>query len=260
MASGEADAHAFHTPNGENQDLGFLDFLDVINPLQHLPVVGGIYRQLTGDQMSPAAHAAGGFLWGGPISLLTGAMNGAMVEETGKDVMSSMLSWLQGDSPADLPQGPDGAVIAADTAGTEGLGTAGLGATGLGATAAASTESDPAAGQTSFQGAAASRLDAFIRSNGQTSGSTNASAATLSPAAMDAMAIRQSLRLDIDTADLRGSKKAQPGAPASADNLANRIPASGSGSGSLGNWMTQALDQYDTLRDDRLQDTPPGVS
>ncbi|MBT5013959.1 MAG: hypothetical protein HON02_05865, partial [Rhodospirillaceae bacterium] len=28
----------------------FLDFLDIINPLQHIPVVGSLYRDMTGDE------------------------------------------------------------------------------------------------------------------------------------------------------------------------------------------------------------------
>jgi hypothetical protein len=31
----------------------FAEFLDIINPLQHIPVVSTIYRAITGDQISP---------------------------------------------------------------------------------------------------------------------------------------------------------------------------------------------------------------
>ncbi|MCR9175040.1 MAG: hypothetical protein NXI19_03440 [Alphaproteobacteria bacterium] len=258
MAAGEADAHGFRQPNGEEQDLGFFDLLDVINPLQHLPVVGGIYRQITGDQMSPAAHAAGGFLWGGPLSLLAGAMNGAMEEETGKDMMGTMLAWLEGDSPADLPPGSELGTVT-DAAGITAANgqqkaetdqTAQTAQTTMTATAAA--ESDP----NDFRGAAANRLDAFIRANGnpQTAAQNtvrNTAPGALSPAAMDAMAIRQSLRLDIDTADLRDAGTARR-APSDAPTLANRTPVSGPATapGSVGSWMTQALDQYDTMKAD----------
>ena len=247
MATGEADAHGFRHPNGENQDLGFFDFLDVINPLQHLPIIGGIYRQLTGDQMAPAAHAAGVFLWGGPLSLLAGVMNGAMEEDTGKDMMGTMVAWLEGDSPADLPPGSvvdTGAGGAAALAATDQTGA--QTGTQTANSAAAPGNADANGVQTVFQGAAASRLDAFIRANGN---AQNTGPSGVSAASMDAMAIRQSLRLDIDTADLRDARKARAGSQ-DAGSLANRTPVSGPATapGSVGSWMTQALDQYDTLK------------
>jgi hypothetical protein len=49
--------------------LTFGDLIDVVNPLQHLPVLGNVYRWLTGDDLSPAARVAGGALYGGPIGL-----------------------------------------------------------------------------------------------------------------------------------------------------------------------------------------------
>jgi hypothetical protein len=246
MPSGEADAHGFRDPNGEDQELGFFDFLDVINPLQHLPVIGSAYRQITGDQISPAALAAGGFLWGGPTGLLAGAMNSAMLEDTGQDVMGNVVAWLENESPADLAQIQDRSDVlnAADAAdaqiANDGVQTA---------------ATDP---QTNFQGAAASRLDAFIRANGNpsasaASGASSVQASGLSPAAMEALMIRQSLRLDVDTANLRGGKNAKPSAEA-IDNLANRTPVSGPATapGSVGSWMTQALDQYDTLQSNQI--------
>ena len=249
MGSGEADAHGFRNPNGESQDLGFFDFLDVINPLQHLPVIGGLYRQINGDQMSPAAHAAGGFLWGGPLSLLAGAMNGAMEEDTGKDMMGTMVAWLEGDSPADLPPGSEVGPPAAG--GAEIVAATGQAGAQTAMTTPNSTATNPKQAQTEFQGAAASRLDAFIQANGN---AQNTARSGLSPASMDAMAIRQSLRLDIDTADLRDARKARQGQHGT-NTLTNRTPVSGPATapGSVGSWMTQALDQYDTLKADPIQ-------
>ena len=37
-------------------DMSFGDFLGVINPLQHLPIIGTLYRSLTGDTIQPAAR------------------------------------------------------------------------------------------------------------------------------------------------------------------------------------------------------------
>ena len=34
----------------------FLDFLDIINPLQHIPIIGTLYRQMTGDTLDPGSR------------------------------------------------------------------------------------------------------------------------------------------------------------------------------------------------------------
>ena len=47
--------------------LTFCDVIDLINPLHHLPVVGNIYRKITGDVIAPALRIAGGALFGGPL-------------------------------------------------------------------------------------------------------------------------------------------------------------------------------------------------
>lgn len=45
----------------------FGDILDIVNPLQHIPIVGSIYRKITGDVIAPAMEVAGGALFGGPL-------------------------------------------------------------------------------------------------------------------------------------------------------------------------------------------------
>ena len=45
----------------------FFDFLDIINPLQHIPVISTIYRAITGDQIDPGSRIAGASLFGGPL-------------------------------------------------------------------------------------------------------------------------------------------------------------------------------------------------
>ena len=47
--------------------LTFGDVLDVVNPLQHIPVLGNLYRRATGDSIDPATRIAGGALFGGPF-------------------------------------------------------------------------------------------------------------------------------------------------------------------------------------------------
>lgn len=54
----------------------FGDFIDVINPLQHIPGIAELYRSVTNDQISDQARKTGnalyGFALGGPVGL--GAM------------------------------------------------------------------------------------------------------------------------------------------------------------------------------------------
>jgi len=60
--------------------LTFSDIIDVINPLQHIPVIGTLYRKLTGDVIDPATRIAGGALFGGPIGAAFSAVAVAIGE------------------------------------------------------------------------------------------------------------------------------------------------------------------------------------
>ena len=45
----------------------FGDLVDMLNPLHHIPIIGTIYRKITGDEIAPPARIAGGTLFAGPI-------------------------------------------------------------------------------------------------------------------------------------------------------------------------------------------------
>ncbi len=53
--------------------LTFGDVLDVINPLHHIPLLGNIYRKVSGDSIAPAARIGGGALFGGPLGAAVAA-------------------------------------------------------------------------------------------------------------------------------------------------------------------------------------------
>jgi hypothetical protein len=78
----------------EHSGLSFGDLLDVINPLQHIPVISTIYRRITGDTMSPAAEIAGGALYGGIIGTVASIADVIFAQETGKDFGETVLGWL----------------------------------------------------------------------------------------------------------------------------------------------------------------------
>ncbi len=75
------------------QNFSFSDFLSVINPLQHIPIVGTIYRAITGDTLAPAARVLGGTLFGGPIGLISSALNAVIEQTNGKDLGDQALAW-----------------------------------------------------------------------------------------------------------------------------------------------------------------------
>lgn len=76
----------------------FHHILDVINPLQHLPVVGTIYRAITGEHIGPIEKIAGDGLYGGIWGAATSAADVAFESITGKSVEDTVLAWLKGDS------------------------------------------------------------------------------------------------------------------------------------------------------------------
>lgn len=88
-------------PETTEEGFGFDDLIDVINPLQHLPIVGMIYRELTDDRMSPGAAIAGGALYGGVMGLFSSLGNELLRAVTGKDAGETVLSLLQGDSQSE---------------------------------------------------------------------------------------------------------------------------------------------------------------
>jgi hypothetical protein len=77
LQAGNAIHHSAPARDGAGTDKGFKlfgsdgitfgDLLDIVNPLQHIPVISNIYRKVTGDTIDPAAMIAGGALFGGPI-------------------------------------------------------------------------------------------------------------------------------------------------------------------------------------------------
>jgi len=88
-------------PATTDDGLGFDDLLDAINPLQHLPIVGTIYRAITGDEISAPAKIAGDTLFGGIYGFL-GALGSVAYEGiTGESLEKTVLSLFEGTpSPA----------------------------------------------------------------------------------------------------------------------------------------------------------------
>lgn len=85
-------------PATDDDGFGFDDFLDIINPLQHLPVIGTAYRAITGDEIETPAKLAGGALFGGLFGFLGALGSTAYAEIVGESVDETLLSFFDSGS------------------------------------------------------------------------------------------------------------------------------------------------------------------
>jgi hypothetical protein len=81
----------------DDDGFGFDDLLDIINPLQHVPLVGTLYRELTGDEIEAPARIAGGALFGGLFGLLGTLGTIAYEGIVGETVDETIVSLFKGD-------------------------------------------------------------------------------------------------------------------------------------------------------------------
>ena len=72
----------------------FLDLLDIVNPVHHIPVIGPIYRSVTGDIINPLPRIAGSALFGGPIGAGLSAAEVILEVATGRDSGAHILTLL----------------------------------------------------------------------------------------------------------------------------------------------------------------------
>lgn len=74
----------------------FHDLLDVINPLQHIPVISTIYRAMTGEHIGTFEKVAGDTLYGGLWGAVSSIADTAFEAVTGKDFGSTVLALFTG--------------------------------------------------------------------------------------------------------------------------------------------------------------------
>ena len=72
--------------------LTFGDVFDIINPLQHIPIISTIYRSITGDDIAAAPKVAGGVLFGGVIGLVVSIIDTVIEQITGQDTGEHLLA------------------------------------------------------------------------------------------------------------------------------------------------------------------------
>jgi hypothetical protein len=114
---------AYPNPSTSLSNFSFHDFLSIINPLQHLPVVSTIYRAVTGDTIKPLERVAGDALYGGLWGFVSSVANVAFEEITGKDIGATALAFVENHlSTSDMaakdsaPAAPSGTTLASASA------------------------------------------------------------------------------------------------------------------------------------------------
>ena len=95
---------------GDDEVFGWDDFVDLINPLQHIPVVAQVYRAVSGDQINGAAELLGALPFG-PSGTMAAVMDLMVRDTTGRDIGSNAIALLFGTD-----QTPDGTAVASAAA------------------------------------------------------------------------------------------------------------------------------------------------
>lgn len=78
----------------DKDGFGFNDIIDVINPLQHLPIVSVLYREWTGDDIGPLPRLLGGGLFGGVFGAASSLANILIEDATGNDMGGHVMTAL----------------------------------------------------------------------------------------------------------------------------------------------------------------------
>ena len=81
-----------------SKQFGFADLVDMVNPLHHVPVVGHVYREVTGDEIKPISKMIGAAAFGGPLGVATALADTVVEHETGKDIAGNAFDIAFGET------------------------------------------------------------------------------------------------------------------------------------------------------------------
>jgi len=84
----------------------FDDVLDLVNPLQHIPGVSTIYRELTGDSIAPGPKLIAGGLLGGVPGFVGSAVDALITQQSGASLGSQIVNLFEGEPAAAARTGP----------------------------------------------------------------------------------------------------------------------------------------------------------
>jgi len=91
-----APGPASAAPETDEAPFSFHDLLEIVNPLQHIPVVSTLYRWITGDKIPTADKIIGDAIYGGPTGFFASVADTIFETATGKDVGDTVLAWFTG--------------------------------------------------------------------------------------------------------------------------------------------------------------------
>ncbi|MDP7381971.1 MAG: hypothetical protein QGF33_11475, partial [Alphaproteobacteria bacterium] len=80
----------------------FNDFLDLINPLQHVPGVSTLYRAVTGDAIADEARFIGHIVYGGPLGLIAATAETLATDRDGRGLSENLAAWWGGEAETSL--------------------------------------------------------------------------------------------------------------------------------------------------------------
>ena len=190
---------------------GFNDFLDLINPLQHVPGVSTLYRAVTGDAIADEARFIGHIVYGGPLGLIAATAETLATDRDGRGLSEYLAAWWGGEAE----------------------------------TAVAARRPDPPTALHAPRDGAATGGAAADRALAPTPPATPKSAAALTAESADLQQVKGDL-LDAFIQRQNSAPAATlkiPGA-ATAAPLAPPPTAGGADGAELAQWMMQALDRY----------------
>ena len=98
-----ASAAPASTASSDDDGFSFDDLVDMVNPLQHIPVVSTIYRAITGNQMNTAPKILGDTLYGGITGFVGSVADTIFEKVTGKSVGDTVLGFVEDIFSPDKP-------------------------------------------------------------------------------------------------------------------------------------------------------------
>mgnify|MGYP006286758261 CR=1 FL=1 len=84
-----------HHAHKTAEPFGFGDIVDMVNPLHHIPVVGTLYREATGDDIRGAGRVIGGAVFGGGAGAGASLVNTVVEHETGRDIPTAVMHYAR---------------------------------------------------------------------------------------------------------------------------------------------------------------------
>jgi len=86
--------------------LDFQSLVSSLNPLMHVPVIGGIYSAATGERPIPAVRVFVATLLAGPIGLAAAIADSVVEEATGKTMVEQAIAAISPESAPEQAAAP----------------------------------------------------------------------------------------------------------------------------------------------------------